>query len=53
MIKTGEAYEGLGNILCMFRHYRLEYQKLDLVLIIDASIWYDGMRMAFETTIFR
>lgn len=52
MIKTGEAYEGFGKILHMFRHYRLEYQKLDLVLIIDASIWYDRMQMVFETTIF-
>ena len=38
MIKTGEAYEGFGKILHMFQHYRLEYKKLDLVLIIDASI---------------
>ena len=53
MIKTGEDYEGFGKILHMFRHYRLEYQKLDLVLIIDASVWYDRMQMAFETTIFR
>ena len=53
MIKTGEDYEGFGKILHMFRHYRLEYQKLDLVLIIDASVWYYRMQMAFETTIFR
>ena len=53
MIKTGEAYEGFGKILHMFRHYRLEYQKLDFVLIMDASIWYDRMQMAFETTILR
>lgn len=50
---TRQGYEGFGQILHMFRHYRLEYQKLDLVLIIDASIWYDRMQKVFETTIFR